>query len=207
MNIRVKNLLVILLLAFSGYLYGEPEYRIPSALNDGERGAYIPSTNYDILGVSIESATLETIKSTLGDASIYKGHHMDEHICYISGPYSVDFTISSLGFGYEVAPVDTTSAKCGTTTEPVVNGMGLEIGMSQADVIFALGEPSQTQDDSVSYTYWVQELPSERAQDALRAAHDIPSNESLWLDVYSNIRVSFESGRVSQFSVNTTKTY
>lgn len=206
-NLLSKNLLAILLVVFSGYLYGEPVHRIPSSLNDGERGAYMPKAGYAILGVSIDSATFDIIKSALGEASIDSGQHTENSICYVSGGYRVDFTLSSLGFGYDVRTDDKPSPKCGTTNEPVVNGMGLEIGMSKADVMLVLGEPSQTQGNRVSYTYWVQERPSEETQDALSSVRNIPQSEPVWLDVYSTISVSFDSGVVSQFSVNTTETY
>ena len=207
MNEAVKNLFAIVLLVFSGSIFGAPEYRIPSSLNDGERGDYIPRSSYEILGVAIDSSTLENIKSKLGSASTYKGHHTASHICYVNGSYMVEFSISSLGFGYDVTQVDQRPPKCGATTEPIKNGLGIKVGMSKSDVALLIGMPSKTRENGASYTYWVQELPSKKTQDALRLAHKIPSSESLWLDVYSNLSVSFKNGSVSQFSVHTTETY
>lgn len=194
-------------MVWAGSLSAEPVYRAPSGLNEGERGAYVPQTSYEILGVSIEDASLDAIRSSLGEARIEQGHHGGRHLCYLSGPDRVEFSVSNLGFGYEVTTAGQAGPSCRTTSEPATNGLGLKIGLYKAEVISILGAPSDTQGKTLFYTYWVQEQLSQQDQVAFKAAHHLPGDKSVWVDVYSTISVSFEDDRVSRFSVNTTETY
>lgn len=203
----MKQVFLIISIVFSATVYGSPEYRIPPSINEGERGEYIPRSSYEILGVSMDAATFEAIKSKLGNAKTYKGNHTADHICYVNGSSMVEFTISSLGFGYEVRKVVQPASRCGETSESIESGIGIKLGMSRSDVLLILGAPSKTQENNFSYTYWVQEIPDKKTQKNLRAAHEIPSSEALWLDVYSRLNISFVNGQVGQFSVHTTETY
>lgn len=207
MKFLLISLLTPLLMAFSATLYAETGYRVPSLLDEGERGIYMPQASYDILGVSIAEGSLEPIKAKLGDASLYEGLHGARNLCYLAGPHRVEFTVSNLGFGYEVTVVDEPWPECGTTSTPAVNGIGLKVGMGRAEVVSALGSPSETQDETLFYTYWVQEQLSQQDQVAFKAAHNLPGDESVWVDVYSTISVGLEDEKVVWFSINTTKTY
>lgn len=203
----MSRLWVMLLMVWAGSLSAEPVYRVPTGLNEGERGAYVPQASYEILGVSIEEASLDAIQSTLGAVRIENAPHGARNLCYLSGPYRVEFSVSNLGFGYEVTTADQAWPQCGTAAEPAVNGLGIKMGMRKADVLSILGKPSERQDKTLFYTYWVQEQLSQEDSTAFRAAHNIPRDEAVWFDVYSTISVSFENDRVSRFSVNTAETY
>lgn len=203
----MKYLCLLAVLAFSAPLLGETAFRVPSSINEGELGEYIPPGSYEILGLSVASSSVEAIMSKLGDSLIYDGGHTTQLICYANGAHMVEFAISSMGFGYEVTQADEPAENCSETTEPMENGLGMRVGMSRSELIKLLGEPGQAREDGVSYTYWVQQRPEQDVQDALRAAHQIPATQELWLDVYSTISIGLEHDRVIQFSVFTTETY
>jgi len=196
-----------ILLIVSGVVVAETEYRVPDSLKDGEYGKYLPQENYNILGISINLSTLESIQEKIGEASIYKGHHTASHVCYINNKQKIEFSISSLGFGYGVTERYENSTECSHSNRNIENGIGLKIGMKKAKVVALLGKPSDIRENGISYIYWIQEVPAQETQDKLRSAHDMPSNYELWLDVYSHISINFKNNLVVQFGVHTTETY
>ncbi len=128
-------------------------------------------------------------------------------MCYTNDGQKIEFSISSLGFGYVVTNNTTISKKCTRIEKNIENGIGLKIGLPKSEVIALLGEPSVIEEDSMSYTYWVQEVPTQEAQDKLRSTHKLPSDYELWLDIYSQVNIGFNNGIIDKFSVHTTETY
>jgi hypothetical protein len=198
----MKQVLVMLLSVFSVNLLAESVVRVPTLLADGERGDYVPQLVYEVLGVSINSSTFKVIESKLGKTTRYKGEHTANHICYVNGVDMIEFTISSLGFGYEVSHTEKPNPKCTVIADPIENRLGMKVGMSKQDVIRLLGKPSETKKDGVSYTYWIQELPDQSTQATLP-----PEVVGLWLDTYSYINILFKNNMLTEFSLYTTETY
>ena len=183
------------------------EYKVPSTLAAGEYGEYIPKKNYQILGVNTETDNFQAIQSKLGINEIYKGEHTANHLCYINNKQAIEFTISSLGFGYKVTNELNRALKCKELTNDIVNDYGLKVGIKKSTAINLLGKPSETEGLTISYTYWVQEKPSEESLNKLRNTHAIPDSVEIWLDVYSHLRITFKNGVIDSFSVFTTETY
>jgi hypothetical protein len=203
----MRTPLLILFFLISSFVVAEPVFRVPDSLNTGERGEYLPKSSYKILGVDVNLSSLEGIEKTIGDAQIYKGHHTANHLCYTNDNQKIEFSISSLGFGYEITKNIATSKECASIAKKIENGIGLKVGLKKSEVLMLLGKPSVIKENSISYIYWVQEVPAQEAQDRLRRVHKLPSNFDLLLDVYSQVNIGFKNNVIDKFSVHTTETY
>lgn len=183
------------------------ETKIPDLLGHGRFGEYIPKGHYQILGLSINTATLTFIKSKLGVAKRYKSEHTAQSICYRNNNEKIEFSLSSLGFGYSVTNQLSTISNCSLITGTIENGLGLKIGMDKSRVLDLLGVASESNDSSLLYSYWIQQKGTQEEQAILRRKHNMPDTMTLWLDVTSFVSISFKNDTVSEFSVYTTETF
>lgn len=200
-------LIVIVLVCFV-FSSSHAEYRVPYPVDtNNEKGEYISKTYYEIIGVQINETSLEEIIKVLGKSEIYKGAHTASHVCYKNKNEKLEFTISSLGFGYTVSLREPELNKCKEIDKEFRNKGGLQLGLSKLEVISLAGEPSKRSDNRFTYIFWVQEKQKNRVEDRLRSVDKIPKSEEMWLDVYSVIDIEFKGELVSRFSVRTTETY
>jgi len=204
----MKIVVITWLVAISFACNAEESYRIPGGIGENERGEYAPKSHYKILGIEISNSTLKSIKKMVGDATVYEGSHTADHLCYITKKQKIEFTISSLGFGYEVERIgNEDTSRCKHIQSSLKSGAGLKVGLEKSTVLELLGKPSKKSENSASYIYWVQEKPGKEIEERLRAAHEIPDSQGLWLDVYTGIRILYINNVVEKFSVHTTETY
>jgi hypothetical protein len=203
----MKVLLLILSFLVFSFAYAEPLFRTLDSLKNGERGEYLPKSNYRIIGVDITSASLDDIEEVVGDAQIYKGQHTANHLCYANDDQKIEFLVSSFGFGYKVARDTAISKKCSRIEKIIENDTGIKIGLSKSVVLAILGKPTEIKENSISYTYWVQEVPAQEIQNKLRKTHQLPSDLELWLDIYSQVNIGFSGNIIDKFSIHTTETY
>jgi hypothetical protein len=206
-NRAMKVTLLILFVSVFSFAYAEPIFRTPDSLKNGERGEYLPKSSYKIIGVDINSASLDDIEKVIGDAQIYKGQHTANHLCYANDDQNIEFSVSSLGFGYKVARSTAISQKCTRIGKSIENDAGLKIGLLKSEVLELLGNPTEIKENSISYTYWVQETPAQEIQNQLRKTHKLPSDLELWLDIYSQVNIGFSDNIIDEFSIHTTETY
>ncbi len=203
----MNKIILISFLIFSNSVFSDPVYRKPDQLNNGEKAELINKAHYKILGISIENTTLSELQHKIGNAEIYKGDHTANHICYKNKTHKIEFLISSLGYGYEVIPLKNKAQKCRLIDKVIVNDAGIKIGTNKSKILAMLGKPSKVQDSNVLYIYWIQTKISKEAEDEMRKIHSIPAENEIWLDKYSVINIKYKNNLVSQFSVNTTKTF
>ena len=203
----MKNLYLLLLLFFSNVANAETITRIPETLSQNERAILVPESHYRILDISIDKLSLNKIIKTIGSATKYKGTHTANHVCYKNKNQKIEFTISSLGFGYQVFNKHEQASKCGIVTSHFENGFGLKIGVNKSKILSLLGKPTEIREENFIYVYWLQKKPNEETEINLRTTHKISPKIEIWTDIYSIINITFKNNMVNKFSVNTTETY
>lgn len=203
----MKIVPILIIVSFFALGAVKAEYRAPYPLNENEKSEYISKKYYEIVGIRINKVSLEDISKILGESEIYKGTHTASHVCYKNKSEKLEFTVSSLGYGYTVSQYDSGPNKCSELEREFINNAGLKVGLTKSEVISLAGDPSKKTDSRFTYIFWVQEKPENEVEERLRKVHKIPVSEEIWLDVYSVIDVEFKGGLVRMYSVHTTETY
>lgn len=181
--------------------------RTPEPRNQNEIADFIPKSHYKILGLSIDKLSLDEIVRNIGPASEYKGLHTASHICYKYKNQIIEFTVSGLGFGYDVSSENTDSSQCGISKIEFRNEGGIKVGLDKSRILELLGRPSKITKTGFTYIYWLQQTPNKDERNKLLTHNNIPVELEVWADIYSVIDIKFSNDIVTQFSVDTTETY
>ncbi len=203
----MNKIILISFILLTNAVFSEPVNRKPDQLSNGEKAKLINKAHYKILGISIENTTLSELQNKIGNAEIYKGDHTANHVCYKNKTNKIEFLVSSLGYGYEVIPINGKTLKCSSINKVIVNDAGIKIGTNKSKILATLGKPSKVKGSNVVYVYWIQTTISKEAEDRMRKVHSIPVENEIWLDKYSVINIKFKNNLVNKFSVNTTETF
>lgn len=203
----MKALIFLPFIFLTANVTAESIYRIPDSLDKEDRGEYLPKAHYQILGLSVDTSSLSDIQKIIGTATVYKGQHTANHICYKNKTEVIEFSVSGFGVGYKISHNQRERTNCSFLNSNFINGYGLKIGLTKTEVLSLLGKPSETDKNSISYSYWIQEKPSKEVEDNLRSTNNLSDDRILWADICSFIYIEIENGFVSQFNISTTETY